>query len=132
MGKITFEFSSGGVVIEDNKVLLIKVENLKGEKVWTFPKGHIEKNERAPESALREVEEETGYRCKILKQLDSVQYWFKDEGKLIKKTVKWFLMDPVKKNSKQDKEVIKTGWFETEKALEILSYKSDRKTLENI
>jgi hypothetical protein len=49
---IKFEYSAGGVVVNDNKeVLLIKTKNLKNETVITFPKGHIEKNETSQEAA---------------------------------------------------------------------------------
>ena len=49
------EHSAGGVILEDGRVLLIQMRNLKGEKVWTFPKGHIEPGETAEAAALREV-----------------------------------------------------------------------------
>ena len=54
---------------------MVKVENLEGDELWTFPKGHIEKGEKAPQAALREVEEETGYRCEIVKPFERVQYY---------------------------------------------------------
>src|SRR5262245_46288324 len=95
--KARFEFSAGGVVQDGDKLLLVKVENLEGKLAWTFPKGHIEKDEKAPDAALREVEEETGYRCEILKPFDKVQYWFKRDGQLVKKTVTWYLMKPLEK-----------------------------------
>ncbi|MFN3966955.1 MAG: NUDIX domain-containing protein, partial [Endomicrobiia bacterium] len=88
--KIEFEFSAGGVVVKDKKVLLIKTKNLEGKEVWTFPKGHIEKKEKSTETALREVEEETGYKCEIKSQLDTVEYWFRDKERLVKKRVNWF------------------------------------------
>ena len=59
------EFSAGGLVRRGGKVLMVKVCNLKGEEVWTFPKGHVEKGETPMEAALREVEEETGWRCRL-------------------------------------------------------------------
>ena len=43
----TKEHSAGGVVLEDGNVLLIQVQNLKCDKVWTFPKGHLEAGETA-------------------------------------------------------------------------------------
>ena len=32
---------------------------------WTFPKGKAEPGESDEECALREVEEETGFRCRL-------------------------------------------------------------------
>ncbi len=130
--KIEFEFSAGGVVIKENKVLLIKTKNLKGEEVWTFPKGHIEKKEKSKNTALREVEEETGYKCKIQKQLDTVQYWFRDKERLVKKQVKWFLMSPVKKIKEPSWEITETKWTTFDKAEKILSYDSDKKLLSKL
>ena len=53
------EYAAGGIVGKNGKVLLVKVTNLQGQVVWTFPKGHLEKNETPLKAALREVEEET-------------------------------------------------------------------------
>src|SRR5438309_8625246 len=96
---------------------MIKVEKMKGDERWTFPKGHIEKGEKAPEAALREVEEETGYRCEIVKPFDRVQYWFKRGGQLVKKTVTWFLMKPLAKIGTHDAdEILETSWASLEAA----------------
>jgi len=130
--KVDFEFSAGGIVIEGKKVLLIKTKNLEGKEVWTFPKGHIEKKEKSEETAIREVEEETGYKCKIQTKLDTVQYWFKDNERLVKKTVKWFLMTPIEKVKEPGWEVLETKWLTFDEAKKILSYNSDKKLLEKI
>ena len=50
--------SSGGVVIHDDRVLLIK---RKERPEIRLPKGHIEPGESRAEAARREVAEETGY-----------------------------------------------------------------------
>lgn len=44
----------------ENKFLILEREGAKGD--WTFPKGHIEKGETPKETALRELEEETGIK----------------------------------------------------------------------
>src|SRR5476649_1895831 len=109
--KPQFEFSAGGVVQDGANLLMVLVENLEGQRVWTFPKGHIEKGEKAPEAALREVEEETGYRCEIVKPFERVQYYFRREDQLTKKTVTWFLMKPLKKTGTHDPvEILETEW----------------------
>src|SRR5262245_15163023 len=59
------EVSAGGIVQRDGELLLVKVKNLKGQVVWTFPKGHIEKGETLEQTAEREVLEETGWRCQV-------------------------------------------------------------------
>ena len=59
------DFSCGGLVWDGDKnlVLLVYVQNLMKKKVWTFPKGHPEHQELDEQAALREVCEETGWRC---------------------------------------------------------------------
>jgi len=127
-----FEFSAGGIVCKDAEVLLIKTENLKGNPVWTFPKGIIEKGEKARDTAIREVREETGYEVKIIKLLEKVEYFFRREEELVKKSVKWFLAKPVKKIKKPDWEVAEISWVSFELAKKILSYKSDRQLIANL
>jgi len=109
---------------------MVKVENLEGEQLWTFPKGHIEPGEKAPEAALREVQEETGYVCRILKPFERVQYYFQRDGELTKKTVTWFLMEPLKKSGIPDAdEILETEWVSLEEAQKRAKYKSDKKLL---
>lgn len=127
-----FEFSAGGIVCKGEKVLLIKTEDLKGNPVWTFPKGVIEKGEKAKDAALREVREETGYDVKIVRLLEVVEYFFRREGELIKKSVKWFLMEPIKRMEEPDWEVSEITWIKYDEAKELLTYKSDRKLIQLI
>jgi len=127
-----FEFSAGGIVCKGEKVLLIKTEDLKGNPVWTFPKGIIEKGEKAKDATLREVREETGYDVKIVRLLDVVEYFFRREGELIKKSVKWFLMEPIKRMEEPDWEVSEITWIKYDEAKELLTYKSDRKLIQLI
>ena len=130
------EFSAGGVVFDEKerKVLMILVENLSGKKVWTFPKGHIEEGESKEQTALREVEEEAGWRTKIVKPLGDVTYYFKDkDGTLIKKTVFWYLMEPVEKSEvKTPDEVIDVKWFPIDEAKKVAVYDSDKRMLREL
>jgi mutator protein MutT len=128
--KSRFEFSAGGIVLDGDRLLMVKVQNLEGEERWTFPKGHIEKGETAEEAALREVEEETGYRCQIGERFERVQYYFQRKGELTKKTVAWFLMKPLEKTGHPDaEEILETAWVSMEEANQRASYKSDKKLL---
>src|SRR5262245_15305009 len=91
------DFSAGCVVWDASKkkVLLIRVENLSGEKVWTFPKGHPDAGETVQQAALREVREETGWNCTVKQAITQVHYNYSRDKVLYKKTVEWFLMLPV-------------------------------------
>jgi ADP-ribose pyrophosphatase YjhB (NUDIX family) len=120
------EFSAGGVVGRGGKILLVQVKNLKGEIVWTFPKGHLEKGETWLAAALREVEEETGWKCRNLGLLSNVTYYFTRKGRPVFKRVRWYRMAPVKKTGKPDAdEIIKTKWVAAGKAAKALRYPSD-------
>jgi len=132
LNKVKFEFSSGGVVINNNEILCIKVKNLEGKFVWTLPKGHIEKNEKPEDTALREVEEETGYKCEIIRYIDKVEYWFKEDNQLIKKTVKWFLMKPIEKIKEHNYEIEEKKWFNISEIFDNLVYKSDIEIVKKI
>ena len=50
---------------------------------------------RREETAIREVEEETGLQVRITGPLDSIEYWFVQSGTRIHKTVHYFLMEPI-------------------------------------
>ena len=127
------EFSAGGVVLREGKVLLVEVENLKGEIVWTFPKGHLEEGESALEAALREVEEETGWKCRRTGKLPDVTYWFTRNGHPVFKKVSWFTMEPVKKTGKPDAvEIRRTKWVALADAEKQLKYPSDLKTMKEL
>lgn len=51
---------SRGVIIKDDKVLLVK-HQVNDEIGWVFPGGRVEENESLVEALVRECKEETGY-----------------------------------------------------------------------
>ncbi len=130
---VEFEYSAGGVLLDDTgRVLLIRTRNLRGEPVWTFPKGHIERGEKREEAALREVREETGYEAEIVEPLPPVTYWFWRNGTKVRKTVYWFLMRPRHQVGEPDEEVEEIRWVHPTEALLMLTYSSDRDLLKQI
>lgn len=58
-------FTASAIVVDDDlrRVLLVHHNKL---RKWLYPGGHIEPNETPAETAIREVEEETGIRCQVL------------------------------------------------------------------
>jgi 8-oxo-dGTP pyrophosphatase MutT (NUDIX family) len=124
------EFSAGGVVVDDRgRVLLIRARDLRGRAVWTLPKGAPAPGESTRDAALREVQEETGYRCEVVRELPAVTYWFQREGRRVKKTVRWFLMRPLERVGEHDREVEEVAWVDAREARGRLAYDSDRKLL---
>jgi ADP-ribose pyrophosphatase YjhB (NUDIX family) len=125
-----FEYSAGGVVLDDDgRVLLIRARDLRNRPVWTLPKGTLTHGETSTDAALREVCEETGYQCEVVRELEVVTYWFQRDGQRIKKTVRWFLMRPLEKVGDHDHEVDEVLWAEGQDALARLRYDSDRRLL---
>jgi len=52
----------GGVVIHDNKVLLVQLTYGRAQKRWLIPGGFIEPGETLQEGVVREILEETGLK----------------------------------------------------------------------
>ncbi|MEJ6791531.1 MAG: NUDIX domain-containing protein [Lacinutrix sp.] len=87
--KLPNVIAGGGKVYNKNKEILFIYRNNK----WDLPKGKTEKKESIEETALREVEEETGVtRLKIVKPLDTTYHIFKRNDKLKIKVTYWFEM----------------------------------------
>lgn len=120
------EYAAGGIVEKAGKILLVKVTNLKGDVVWTFPKGHLEKDETPLKAALREVEEETGWKCRSTGPLALIRYRFNRNGRPVAKKVRWYRMEPIEKTGRPDEvEIMKTKWVLRRSAARCLSYPSD-------
>ena len=123
---IVSEFSCGGVILDGRKVLLVQVKNMKGKKIWTFPKGHVEAGETPRQAALREVLEETGYKAVIIRPMIRVRYAFTFQGNYIKKMVQWYLMKKLGRIGKHDaSEILAIRWVSLVKAHELVQYPSD-------
>lgn len=124
------EYSAGGVVTRDGEVLLVKVKNLKGEEVWTFPKGHLDPGETPKQAALREVEEETGFACEVIGPLTLVRYMFQRQGRLVRKRVRWYWMRPLERRGEPDAvEVLEVAWARPPEAAGLLKYPGDKRLL---
>lgn len=132
-----FEFSAGGVVFkkEGNRVEILLAQHSQHHG-WVFPKGLIgdrddNKHEGKEETALREVEEETGILGKIIKPLSPIVYWYQWESEKRKKTVYYFIMEFISGDfEKRDHEMEDVEWLAIDKVEERLTYLSDKKVWE--
>jgi 8-oxo-dGTP pyrophosphatase MutT (NUDIX family) len=90
---------------------------------WAFPKGKLDQGETLEEAGLREVEEETGLRCRLMRPLACTEY---RDGKGRDKVVFYWVMKPVGGGFQPNEEVDELRWLTVEESLELLSYERDR------
>lgn len=99
---------------------------------WDFPKGKLEAGETPQEAALRELTEETGLTAKIIFGFEeSLDYIFKERGKLIEKTVTFFVGQTNKETVTLSREHIGYLWLPYEQAYKKLTYKNAQEILKN-
>lgn len=99
---------------------------------WSFPKGKLDPGETLEEAALREVREETGLVCRIIRKLATTRYRYRtrNKGRLRPKAVHYFLMERVSGEiHAPGEEVDRAEWFEFDAAASKLSYKQDGRLL---
>jgi 8-oxo-dGTP pyrophosphatase MutT (NUDIX family) len=126
------EHSSGGAVIAvRNGVPHVALIATRNRTRWGLPKGAVSEGETSEAAALREVREETGIEAKIVKPLDTIEYFFRAGDTLIQKRVDFYLMEYVAGELEpQLSEVDDVGWVELSAALRRASFDSERKLLE--
>ncbi len=126
------EHSSGGAVISfRDRVPYVALIATRGRTRWGLPKGAVAAGETSEQAALREVKEETGLEAKIIKSLDTIEYFFRAAGVLIRKRVDFYLMEYVDGElTPQLSEVDDVEWVELSVAIERASFDSEKKLLE--
>lgn len=81
--------AAGGIVQNDKKEILFIFRLGK----WDLPKGKVEKGEDIAETAVREVEEETGVtNLKLKKKIGETYHTYNAFGKHYLKTTHWFYL----------------------------------------
>ncbi len=125
------EVSAGGVVIQNNQVLILR--KFRGD--WVLPKGRSENNETLEDTALREVSEESGIDCEIIKYIGFVKYNYRNyQGVDIQKTVHYYKMKEKEGALKHQKEegfceAVFTPW---KKAVSLLRHSSEKNMVRTI
>ena len=117
--------AAGGVVLDradDGKTEVAVIHRPKYMD-WSLPKGKLEPGEDWRDAALREVEEETGYRCEAIVELPRVSYL---DRKGRSKLVRYWLMEPIEGRFEPHGEVDELRWLTRKEADELLTYDHDR------
>jgi len=122
--------AAGGIVLRgegpDRSVALVHRPRYDD---WSFPKGRLDADEDEATAALREVEEETGLRCRLGPSVGAVTYRDR-RGRA--KVVRYFRMDADGGRFTPNREVDELRWVPIEDAARLLSYAHDRSLLRQV
>jgi 8-oxo-dGTP pyrophosphatase MutT (NUDIX family) len=116
--------AAGGLVVRrQNGDLEIVVVHRPVHEDWSFPKGKLEEGETFEVAALREVWEETGLTCRLVRFIGHTEYV---DRKGRPKAVAYWVMVPLDGAFSPNDEVDELRWLELERASHLLSYPRDR------
>lgn len=124
--------SCGGIVIFRGKILLLYKNYRNRYEGWVLPKGTVENGEEYPDTALREVKEETGVTASIVKYVGKSEYTFNVPEDTVEKDVHWYLMRSENYYSKPQKEeyFMDSGYYKYHEAYHLLKFANEKQILE--
>jgi 8-oxo-dGTP diphosphatase len=109
--------AAGGVVTrEAGGRLEVAVVHRPKYDDWTHPKGKLDPGETFEQAALREVEEETGLRCRLVRELGQATYTDR-HGR--PKLVRYWLMEVENGEFQANSEVDDLRWLPPVEAAEL-------------
>lgn len=132
--RVRHTFSAGGIVLRDtmfgHDVVLVRRF---AQGLWALPKGTPIDQETPSQTALREVQEETGLIVEVDRFAGSIQYQFTRESVLFRKTVNFYLMHAIGGDfTRHDSEYDAVEWVALDRALEKMTYSSEASLLRHI
>jgi ADP-ribose pyrophosphatase YjhB (NUDIX family) len=125
--------ASGGVVWRRTKEGAVEVALVHRPRYddWSLPKGKLDQGEGWEDAAVREVEEETGIKGRVLAALGTIDYWFVAEDRRIHKTVHHYLLEAAGGElSDDDVEVDEVAWVPLSELHTRLAYAGERRLAE--
>ena len=124
--------AAGGVVVRERDGKREVVLNGRhSDGTWVFAKGTPDRGEEIEDTALREVEEETGLKVKIVAPIGTTDYWFAAPGERVHKIAHFFLMEPTGGDvSAHDHEYDEVRWVSEDEARRLLSFDTYRDILD--
>ncbi len=115
--------AAGGLIVRRREAELeIVVVHRPVHLDWSFPKGKLEEGETLEEAALREVREETGMQCRLLRFIGHTEYI---DRKGRPKTVAYWVMAALEGSFVPNDEVDELRWLSLDEASHLLSYPRD-------
>lgn len=129
------DFAYGVVLIsyKDSIPFFLVVKHAEGH--WGFPKGHKNTGESDSETALRELQEETGLVDVELLNIPPIvdEYSFEKDGETITKQVSFFVGVTDSPDLKPDMhEVLETKWLCYDDAYKILTFGTSKRVLASV
>lgn len=119
--------AAGGIVLRDDAAeRVVAVVHRPRYDDWAFPKGKLLDREREEDAALREVFEETGFRCRLVEHVGAVTY---TDLRGRPKVVRYWTMAPEEGAFVPTQEVDDLRWVTTDEADRLLTYRHDRDLL---
>jgi 8-oxo-dGTP diphosphatase len=122
--------AAGGIVVDGNgDDRRIAIVHRPKYDDWTLPKGKLQNGETETDAALREVEEETGFRCRLGVDVGTVTYADR-YGR--PKIVRYWTMTPEGGAFAPSNEVDALRWERPREAVDRLTYAHDRELLRSV
>ena len=116
--------AAGGLVVRrQGGQLQIVIVHRPVQEDWSFPKGKLEAGETFETAALREVREETGMACRLLRFIGHTEYV---DRKGRQKTVAYWIMAATGGSFSPNEEVDELRWLHLDEASRQLSYSRDQ------
>ncbi|MFH1832063.1 MAG: NUDIX domain-containing protein [bacterium] len=112
--------SAAAIVLHNDKILLVRYHNPKGQSFLVGPGGGVQGEESMPQAIIREVEEETGIEVRPTKML-FVEEILSKRHRMVKT---WFLCEFI------DGELLETEDAKDEGIIEVCWYKKEQLTNE--
>jgi ADP-ribose pyrophosphatase YjhB (NUDIX family) len=125
--EVVRETTAGGIVFRRNEksgeLEILLVQDAKDR--WTIPKGHVEEGETTQETALREIQEETGLlEIKVMSWLGKTNFRYRRENSLILMVTHVYLAKSLNQTEVPRREDWMNGikWFPANQAIDEIAY----------